>query len=716
MKPFEQMRHHPMVETMVNVLSARTQNPDKKFFTILSCYHLTKLASMMRTQVDAQGFGNLLVNFYGINAAPSGYGKGHSTKIIEEQVINLFLNTYRDYTLPSVTEKSLVDLAVKRAQRKGTDDQEELEAVNQELRKLGAYVTNFDSGTSPAIKQFRHQLLMRQIGSINLEVDEMGNNLLANKEVMDVYLELFDGVVKPKLTKNTNDSVRNEEIIGKTPTNMLMFGTASMLLDGAATEKMFWDMLLTGYARRCFFGFSSLEKQTKILTVQERLAALTDTSSDVALANLSLQLEKLADPNNHNFQVKIPMDVMKEILEYQIYCEGLEESFKTNDVIRRAEAKGRYFKTIKLAGAFAFLDSENQMKLEHWEAAVKVAEMSASCFYEMMAVDPPHARLAKYLAECRDPVTYADLVEELPFFPKSANVQKDLVKLAIAYGHKHNIIIKRTYADDIEFIQGESLRETNIDELTLSHSTDLATGYVSEDRVPFSKLNVVTTQKGFHWCSHRFIDGIRRITHVIQGFNMIVIDVDGTTTIDHARNVLQDYTYHIYTTKRHSDTAHRFRIILPMSHYLKLSPEEYTEFMNNVLDILPFKTDEETTQANRKWLSNPDAKVYVNDGKLFDVLPYIPKTKKNEERKQFVDSTANMDKLERYFFNKSEEGNRNNCIFKYGSALIDAGYDLDDLNLKIKAFNGKLPKPLTDEELMNTVINSVTRKFIQKKG
>lgn len=68
------MKHHPKLELLVDILSARTQNPDKSFFQIMACYHLVKCASMMRCQVDAQGFGNLLVNFYGINAAPSGYG------------------------------------------------------------------------------------------------------------------------------------------------------------------------------------------------------------------------------------------------------------------------------------------------------------------------------------------------------------------------------------------------------------------------------------------------------------------------------------------------------------------------------------------------------------------------------------------------------------------------------------------------------------------
>jgi hypothetical protein len=176
---------------------------------------------------------------------------------------------------------------------------------------------------------------------------------------------------------------------------------------------------------------------------------------------------------NHNFQVSIPDEVMKSVLEYQIYCEDLMDNMKSSDEIRRAEARGRYFKTIKLAGTFAFLDSKSRMEQSHWDAATRVAEMSAKCFNELLARDPAHARLAKYLAECSTPVTLADLMEELPYFPKASNPQKDMIKHAIAWGYRNNVVIKRNYVDDIEFIQGESLKETSLDALRLSHSNEV---------------------------------------------------------------------------------------------------------------------------------------------------------------------------------------------------------------------------------------------------
>lgn len=445
--------HHPKIEKLVNILKLRTQNPDASMATIMVCYQLSKLASMMRCVVDAKGYGQFPVNFYGISCAPSGAGKGHSMSILESQVMKPFMDSFLEVTRPTVVTKQLMDLANKRALRNGTDPQEEMEKVEGEFKKLGAYVSSFDSGTAPAVKQFRHQLLMTEIGSINFEVDEIGNNLVNSKEITDIYLELWDGAVKSKLTKNTADSVRNEEIFGKTPTNMLGFGTPDAIFDGSVTEKMMQQMLITGYARRCFFGYSTIEKAEDI-SLDARLAQLMDTSSDNDLFVISQELEKLSDPMMHKFMVEMPEDVLREVVAYQMECERRMGLLRKSEEVRRAELRGRHFKTIKFAGVLAFLDVANIMTIDHWRAAVRVAEESGIAFEKMITQDPPHARLAKFLADFKEPATMADLIQELPFFPKAANQQKDLIRLAIAWGHKEGVIIKRRVVDDIETLQG----------------------------------------------------------------------------------------------------------------------------------------------------------------------------------------------------------------------------------------------------------------------
>ena len=95
---------------------------------------------------------------------------------------------------------------------------------------------------------------------------------------------------------------------------------------------------------------------------------------------------------------------------------------------------------------------------------------------------------------------------------------------------------------------------------------------------------------------------------------------------------------------------------------------EYKEFINNVLQGLPFEVDESTNQQAKKWLTYNGHCEYV-DGELFDVLPYIPKTSKNEERKALFDSQQQMDNLERWLLNNTGTGNRSDMLIRYAMIL-----------------------------------------------
>ena len=259
-KDLNTLTFHPMTEKIVEILCKKTQNDNHRFFRILLSYHLTKVAAMMRVKIATRDRGDIPINLYAINLAPSGNDKGHSTNILEEHLLDQFATVFMNETYPLVAEENLAKLATKRAYIKNEDPDIELTAVTSEFRNLGKFASSFDSATTAAVKQMRHKLLMADIGSMNLEIDEIGSNLLSNAEVLSTFLELFDvGKIKQKLTKNTKENTRSEEIDGKTPTCLLLFGTPSKLLDGGKTEEEFYSFLETGYARRCLFGY---EKQS----------------------------------------------------------------------------------------------------------------------------------------------------------------------------------------------------------------------------------------------------------------------------------------------------------------------------------------------------------------------------------------------------------------------------------------------------------------------
>jgi len=713
MLSFDEMDYHPTAEKLVSILCNKTQNTEPLFFRVLVGYYFGVVASQMRCQIATPDRGDIPVNVYALNLSPSGTGKGHSTGIIEDEVINQFRERFLEETFPLLAEHNLPKLAHKRAIRKSSDPDQELERVTKEFDMLGSLLFSFDSGTGPAVKQMRHKLLMADAGAVNLEIDEIGLNLMGNTEVLTTFLELYDkGRVKTKLIKSTSDNSRNEEIRGMTPTNMMLFGTPSKLFDGAATEQQLYAMLDTGYARRCFFGYLKGASKNLSLTAEQVFDMHTNPQNSGYLEELSDKLANLADMINVNKRLIMQKDTSLLLIEYKLMCERLAESLPEHEEMRKAEISHRYFKALKLAGAYAFIDDSPELTPAHLYNAIKLAESSGDAFARMLTRDRPYVKLAKYLAAVNKEVTQADLVEDLPFYKGGIAQKNEMLMHATAWGYKNNVIIKKAFNDGIEFLRGESLKETDLSKMVISYSSDIVANFRNET-APFDQLHRLTQVQGMHWVSHHLKDGYRNEDNAIPGFNLVVIDVDGGVNMSTAKLLLKDYKFLLYTTKRHTDMEHRFRIILPINYELKLDAKDFKEFMANIYQWLPFQVDDGTNQRARKWLSH-DGHYEYNEGEVLDALPFIPKTSKNEARQARFDSQQSLDNLERWVINNSGDGNRNNQMLKYAMVLVDAGFDFDGVRNRVFDLNNKMVDKLDESELMGTIMVTVGRSLAKR--
>ena len=710
MKSFDEMDYHPTSEKLVSILCSKTQNSNPLFFRVLVGYYFSLVASTMRCTIATHDRGDIPVNLYALNLSTSGSGKGFSTNIIENSVINQFRSRFLEETFPILAENELPKLALKRANRKSTDPDEEIIRVQKEFDQLGSLVFSFDSGTPAAVKQMRHKLLMVNAGSVNLQIDEIGSNLIGNVEVLNTFLELYDvGRIKQKLIKNTSDNIRNEEIIGATPTNMMLFGTPAKLLNGSKTEEELYSMLETGYARRCFFGYSRGANKAGDLTPEQVYNIMTNQDSNDYLEKLSDRLENLADMININRRLVMSKETTLLLIEYRLKCEQEADSYPEHEEIKKAEISHRYFKALKLAGAYAFIDDSPELTMDHLYNAIKLAEESGQAFNQLLTRDRSYVKLAKYIATVKRDITQADLVEDLPFYRGAASQKAEMLTLATAYGYKNNIIIKKSFSDGIEFLRGETLEETDLGKMTIAYSTDMTTDYRNE-YAPFDQLHKLTQANGMHWVAHHLNGGYRNEENCIPGFNLVVVDVDGGVNLSTAKLLLKNYKYLIYTTKRHNDEEHRFRIVFPINYRLEMDAKDYKEFMSNIYNWLPFEVDTATNQRARKWLTNPGFYEY-NDGEMLDALPFIPKTSKSEERKSLIDSQQSMDNLERWVINNIGDGNRNNMLLRYGMILLDAGFDFEGVRSKVVALNDKIPDKLEESEIMATVMVTVAKQM-----
>ncbi len=705
--------HNQALEDIVNVLCNKTSNTDRGFFRTEVAYFFGKMAANMRVTIITKDRGEIPVNIYALALATSGFGKGHSVNIVENEIMRGFKRRFMEETLPIVAEKNLWDIAQDRSLRNASDPNEEFEKVETEYKRAGVYPFTFDSGTVPAVKQLRHKLLLANAGAISLQIDEIGSNLIGNVDVLNAYLELYDqGIIKNKLTKNTSENTRGEEIDGKTPTNLLLFGTPAKLFDGGQTEDQFYSFLETGYARRCIFGLGVQQRKAfHTQSPEEMYARSIKTDNNATITKYSQLFHTLADPASFGWKLAVSDDVGITLLRYKIACEKAAEEMPDHKEVQKSEISHRYFRALKLAGAYAFIDQSIEIDMNHLMQAILLIEESGKAFQSILKREKTYVKLAKYIAGTENEVTHADLNEALPFYNSGTAARNEMMTMAMAWGYKQHIIIKKRFEDGIEFFKGETLEITDLDQVKISYSDNWAYNYQNES-VPFSELHNLTQEPGMHWCNHHFKNGHRAEENAVPGFNLIVIDVDKGTSLTLAQELMREYKFLTYTTKRHTEEANRFRMILPINYTLYLDSDEYKEFMLNVLSWLPFECDESTIQRARKWESYDKGSFEYNlEADMIDALAFIPKTTKNEQWKANNANIQSLDNLERWFAQRIESGNRNNQMLKFALALVDSGLDFMTISQQVLSFNEKLANRLSDTEIHNTILQTVSKRM-----
>jgi len=709
-------KYHPELEKLVALFVAQTNNPCEHFFRIQIAFFLGVIASNMRAYVKGWTSNRIPINVYAINLSPSGAGKGFSTGTLNRGVLQMFYEVFQENTMPISATANLSALANKRAIINSTDIDTELAKLEKEYELLGAYFPTFDSASIPAVKQLRHKIQLANCGGVNIMMDEIGTNLLTNADAMAIFLELYDmGDAQEKLIKSNAENMRTQRISTPTPANMLLFGEPTSLLDGAATETKFFKMLATGYARRCIYGYSSNINKTVDRTPEEMLDSMNSNSSNAIIDYLNDYLGILADANNLNRNIEIPRPQALRLMAYKLDCEKTAAKLPDHESIRKAELEHRYFKVLKLAGAYAFFDSAPVITDTHLDYALTLVEDSGEHFKRLTVPVRPYVRLAQYLAQCHpNEMTMADLDRDLPYMPAQKSAKDEMFVMAAAWGYKNNHIITRTTTNGIVFYSGQTLEPTNLDQLRLSYSQDMTMNYKNM-LTKFGDLDqLFKLPAERHWLNHHLRNGHRHDGDIVTGFNMLVFDIDGDCPLKVAQTVLAKYTYKIYTTKSHGiNGKDRYRIILPISHILHLATDQYKELMSSVVKELPLiKMEEEANHRCKKWLTNPACTIIENKtDQLFDILPFIPNTAKSEERERVFNEQSNLDALERWVINTSDEGNRNNTLFRYAMILTDMNLPLEQTVDKLKDLNAKLLTPLDEAELTRTVITTISQRY-----
>jgi hypothetical protein len=476
-----------------------------------------------------------------------------------------------------------------------------------------------------------------------------------------------------------------------------MFGTPSKLMNGGKEEEDFMNLLLEGYGRRCFFGNVPDNSHKTKKTASELYDTYTNPANSQFIHSFSRKLGALADEVNLNKEIKVSREVSILLIEYRLYCEERAAKLPEHDELKRAEISHRDGKALKLAGAYAFIEGSYEITEELLYNAIRLTEDSGISFNEILDRDRNYVKLAKYISNIGRDVTLVDLTEDLPLFKGSVAQKNELLSLAITYGYKNNIIIKKNTVGNIDFYSGESLEETNLNKLLLSYSLNEIMGYKNYAN-SFSSFEELLDQSNGYWCNHHYENDDRAEKEIIQGFNVVCFDIKLQISIKTLKEALKEYVYYLYSFDDD------FKIVFPLSHIINLSKEDYIIFINNIIYYMPFDVlDDSSTLRSTIHRCIKDRGIFNYKGDLLNALQFIPNTTKEGEWHDSLKEIEHLSNLERWILRNRENEPLIKSLNKYGQMLLSAGVSNLEAKGAILLLNEKLKGKLTKETITREI-------------
>ena len=693
-----------VINKIHTIIESKMGKTNTHFMNMMIFNKLSQIASHMNICVETWDKALLPINFYGVALAPSGFNKGRINKTLQDNVFKKFRDEYEEYST-SYAGNNVNMLAERKATKEGIEFEEALDILVKRWQKLPDKLYDFSDATEAGLKGLREKYTMAGVGGTCMQIDEIAYNIEKFEEVVGALLEAYDfGESKDKLIK-----VDSNGESGAIPATLFMFGSPSALLNGSKEEEKFISMLIQGYARRMFFCYINEyqhidDEDPKVILERIREAKGMDNE-------LLSHFQDLATVDWHKKIINVPDEIYYKIIEYERENKKKALELKSHQEAEKFELGHRHWKLFKLMGLLAMADLRDTITEEDFNDAMELTLESGEHFTRIVTRPPNHVRLFEFLVDMESRLTESDLYEHLYFYSHSNTVQrKEMRNLANAYAYSQNGFIRETIRNGVTFYEAEVMKKTDLNKIRISYSTDIANGYSNEE-VKWNELKDFCKTDGFHYTVHHFKEGHRKSENIIEGFNLLVLDIDDGLPIEMTQSLLNEYTYYIYTTKRHTPQYHRYRVILPLSNIVKLNDKDYKKFMENIFEWLPFSVDTATKDISRKWLTNK-GESFSNDGVLLDPTDFIPDTSNEKEYRKRLEDLSNLDNLERFFMSQIDDGlGRNNVILKFALMLVDGGQNYEQVEDRVLALNEKLVSPIPVSEIMSTVMKTVRRKM-----
>lgn len=679
-----------MIDVISELLVGKDNEEDiKRYGRIISLYAVSMVASGVRCTVNIPSDNKSIpINLYNVAFADSGIGKTRSLTY----VLDWIKDAWNDIKQLGSDNTGLKDISL-------------LEEL-QDLSKDGITVSNYyKSMTDASLTRLMRILDIVDYGSVNYVIDEFSSNITKDYELLSSsILEIYDN---GKLPINLRATTKTKQAENSIPLCMLAFGSQHLLFESnITTEKMFFDLLVSGLARRCLF----VDVASKI----NRYVLKMDSDNTYKVDFVTKRFRDIVKKYDHR---TLSLTPEARDLYFKAHTQNIEDSASISDFknIEKIYAKNKHWIALKLSGVIAVSNLHEEVTYDDYKTALEVVNDSEKDLVNILNRKLKYELFVDYLLDTGKVQNEYNLTQELPFFKDIRN-KKQFMELAKGYAYMHNITLQIQDKKNITFYSASGKTHTDLDKpIMFSYSTDMTQGYYTNNEILFRDLHKVVSTDNVCYSAHSFKGGHRKNENAIPGFQLVILDIDEGVSLETAKILFNEYTYLIATTKSHQKEKNgkiedRFRIILPMKFALELDSESYSKMMKNLFDDLPIEVDRLSDIA-RFFYGSKDCDYWYNDGQLIDCDKYVDYTqeKENYDRDSKNLSKKNLSGISQYVI-KNQYNGRNSALIKLALLLMDMGYSHNECKAELKKVNQQFDKPLSDTELAKTIFKTIEKK------
>ena len=466
---------------------------------------------------------------------------------------------------------------------------------------------------------------------------EVGAELATNTNLVEnikILAELYDeGSKEVKILKSRENQSKE---VKNLPVSALFMGSQDNLLYDDAIKRKFKTEFNSKLARRSFFIFVNEDctptnhNSISDLILEERKV---EDNAIEAREEVSAYITDLATyiiREDEYTYIKISEKARDLFSLYKRYNEEVASTIDSQYSMAKLTRNHLQWKALKLAGAFAIIEGEEEITEEHYKGAMQFLELINKDMsnFEKELVKEPYELFADYCRFYAVDNEYSISLHNLrkcgfiPLKGQSATNLKELVKLVSSYDENGIYQLKN---DIVHFKEVEKTDDLLISYLSCTGSKQervkkCNAGFECQTNT-FSAIGEMLLGD-FAYSPFKFKNGIRGKDNIESGCKWIVLDIDTSEITDYEAHILlADLNHYVVRTSK-ADNANKFRAIIELDMEVDIPDTQWKQFISSIVKDLGLVAD--PLPKSQIFFSYADRQIYSQlDGNTLEIKPYI---------------------------------------------------------------------------------------------